>query len=484
MVALQKIEDPEQKAEVVVDLLLPVQAVELDEGGDLRIEVAPVDVGLVLPAGVHVTLYGLLRIPVTGMQDGQEVVHLRRPLEVLQDEHRGGVALGGHVRDGGIVVLVRAKDLHGLVIIHVAQQLDALHISLVELGRMDRVLDHALPRQVELEIHHAKGCVQAVNEEMVVVVTLHPRLALVLVADSLVGEIPLLLLVRQAVLVPDQAVQQLPVLGHAPGDETDAGDGRPRRDDIALLVDGETALAGDLPPVVVHEILEVTDHGLAPPLGEGAVGGPGTLGGGVRGDHDAVQVIDLVAQEVREVVLHETNLLVVVGEVQPDLGPALGELDAVGGIRLRPALDDAGEVMLRGVRKRGDGADIEGQRLAPGNGIDLLVLLIDASRQEDVHLAELGTGIDRLDVVVDEIAVDILDNRIETDALRDDRCLHVTAEHLVAVAQPPGIPSLRKRICIVLDSLLLRDSVVTEEHLVRHLGGVGLESEHIGDVPG
>ena len=274
------------------------------------------------------------------------------------------------------------------------------------------------------------------------------------------GEVTRLLVLRQALLAAHEPVQEVPVLRDAPADETEPGDVRHRRADHAELVHGEATLAGDLLPVIRDEVLEVTDHRVAAPLRKGAVRRPGALRGGVRHHDDAVQVIHLVTEEVRQVILDETDLVVVVGPVELDVGLALRELDLVRGVRLGTPLDDTRKVALLRIGERTDRTDIERQGLAPGDVVNFLFLFVDVARKNDIHLAELRPGADRLDVVINEIPVDVLHHGIQADTLVYDGCLDVLAVHLLPVTDAPGVLPLSQMIRVVIHGFLLGNAVI------------------------
>ena len=239
---------------------------------------------------------------------------------------------------------------------------------------------------------------------------------------------------------------------------------------------------GGLSATFPHERGEIARDCLAPSAGQAAVERPRPLRGCVRDHDDGIQVEGLVGKKSIEVILDEPDLGVVVRQSRVDIGLPLGELDPIGGIGLRPAAHHAGEVSLGPIRERTDRADIEGQGLATGHRIDGTVFLVDASGEDDVHLPEFRPRRDRLDVLVDEVAVQGADDRVQPDTLGLDGRLHITAVHPLLRGDAAAVPLHCDMVRVMLECFTLGDAVGGEEPFVRYLGRIGLEGEHLRDV--
>ena len=146
------------------------------------------------------------------------------------------------------------------------------------------------------------------------------------------------------------------------------------------------------------------------------------------------------------------------------------------------ALDDLGHIVLRAVRKAGDGTDVESQRRTLGDGVQLPVGLVDVAGEDDVHLPQARTRRDGLDVVVNEIAVLPDHHRVQADAFRDDRNLHILAVHLVQPVLPPLVHPAGDLVRVMFHGLLLGDAVDCVEVLVRHVCAVRLEGVKLRNV--
>ena len=90
------------------------------------------------------------------VDDGQDVVNRCRPFllrERLQDLEGREVSVQADEGDGGVVVLVRSQKGDRGVVVHVGKCLEAAGVGAVHCGGVDRVLDHTLSVQVEVELH-------------------------------------------------------------------------------------------------------------------------------------------------------------------------------------------------------------------------------------------------------------------------------------------------------------------------------------------
>ena len=169
-------------------------------------------------------------------------------------------------------------------------------------------------------------------------------------------------------------------------------------------------------------------------------------------------------------------------QVQVDVGLAYGELHPAGRVRLDPPLNDLLEIALRGIHKRGEGTDVEGQGFAAWDGVDTLVRLPDVPGEDDVHLAEHGSGIDRLDVVIDELSADCLYDRIEPETLGHDWHLDVLTVHACSACLAAGIEVLREPVRVMPHRLLFGHPVDGSERRVGDEGRVVLEGVQGRDV--
>ena len=109
--------------------------------------------------GVEVALDGVLDSADAGVDDGQDVVHLRGPflrLYRLQNLKGREVSVQADEGDGGVVVLIWAEKGDRCVVVHVGEGLEAAGVGAVHRSGVDRVLDHALPVQVEVELHRTQ----------------------------------------------------------------------------------------------------------------------------------------------------------------------------------------------------------------------------------------------------------------------------------------------------------------------------------------
>ena len=91
-----------------------------------------------------------------GVDDGQDVVHRCRSflrLEWLQDLEGREVSVEADEGDCGVVVLIWAQEGDRGVVVHVGEGLEAAGVGAVHCGGVDRVLDHTLSVQVEVELH-------------------------------------------------------------------------------------------------------------------------------------------------------------------------------------------------------------------------------------------------------------------------------------------------------------------------------------------
>ena len=175
------------------------------------------------------------------------------------------------------------------------------------------------------------------------------------------------------------------------------------------------------------------------------------------------------------------------GRVLPEPGvdvcPARLEVYPVRGIGRDAPPDDLGKVFLLVLRKRAERADVEGQRIGGGDGVQVVLFLEDGSGKRYVDLPQLRCGVDGLNVFVDEVARAGDHNRVETQAFGDDGDLDVAVEHLVLALDLAAVERRGQHTGVVVHSLAFGDSVDGREPLVRDEGGVGLEGIQVGDVP-
>ena len=109
--------------------------------------------------GVEVALDCVLDSADAGVDDGQDVVHLRGPflrLYRLEDLQGRQVAVQADEGDGGVVVLIWAEKGDRCVVVHIGEGLEAAGVGAVHCGGVDRVLDHTLSVQVEVELHRTQ----------------------------------------------------------------------------------------------------------------------------------------------------------------------------------------------------------------------------------------------------------------------------------------------------------------------------------------
>ena len=109
--------------------------------------------------GVEVALDCVLDPADAGVDDGEDVVHLRGPfLRLYRFEDLEGceVAVQADEGDCGVVVLIWAEKGDRCVVVHVGEGLEAAGVGAVHCRGVDRVLDHALPVQVEVELHRTE----------------------------------------------------------------------------------------------------------------------------------------------------------------------------------------------------------------------------------------------------------------------------------------------------------------------------------------
>lgn len=109
--------------------------------------------------GVEVALDCVLDSAYAGVDDGQDVVHLRGPflrLYRLQDLKGREVSVQADEGDGGVVVLIWAEEGDRCVVVHIGEGLEAAGVGAVHCGGVDGVLDHTLSVQVEVELHRTQ----------------------------------------------------------------------------------------------------------------------------------------------------------------------------------------------------------------------------------------------------------------------------------------------------------------------------------------
>ena len=109
--------------------------------------------------GVQVALDGVLDSADAGVDDGEDVVHLRSPfLRLYRFEDLEGcqVAVQADEGDGGVVVLIWAEKGDRSVVVHIGEGLEAAGVGTVHRGGVDGVLDHTLSVEVEVELHRTQ----------------------------------------------------------------------------------------------------------------------------------------------------------------------------------------------------------------------------------------------------------------------------------------------------------------------------------------
>ena len=109
--------------------------------------------------GVQVALDCVLDSADAGVDDGQDVVHLRGPflrLYRLEDLEGRQVAVQADEGDGGVVVLIWAQEGDRCVVVHIGEGLEAAGVGAVHCRGVDGVLDHTLSVQVEVELHRTQ----------------------------------------------------------------------------------------------------------------------------------------------------------------------------------------------------------------------------------------------------------------------------------------------------------------------------------------
>ena len=109
--------------------------------------------------GVEVALDCVLDSADAGVDDGEDVVHLRGPffrLYRFEDLEGRQVSVQADEGDCGVVVLIRAEEGDRCVVVHIGEGLEAAGVGAVHCRGVDGVLDHTLSVQVEVELHRTQ----------------------------------------------------------------------------------------------------------------------------------------------------------------------------------------------------------------------------------------------------------------------------------------------------------------------------------------
>ena len=385
--------------------------------------------------------------------------------------------------------MVRCEHRDRGVVVHVLECHHSSGVGAVDHRGVDRVLDHALAVEVEVELHGPEPWVDGLLHVRVPRVFLELVLACVELLLADVAEVLVLLLVGQEGVPAYVLVEVLPVLRDAPCAECDLRLRAPvaSYDGLRhLVVDHhrESLLALEAVGIVLYVPGEVSRHGLGPAARQLLVQGVAALRRGRGVDADRVEVEHLVVHQRGEVLLDPGDLAGVLAQLGLDVGLGHLEVDPVGHVRLGAALDDLGQVLDDAlVGERRGRTDVVGQRLHRREGVDLLVGLVDLAREEDRGLPELWPGLDGLDVVIDDVALVGVHDAVQADALGDDRRRDPLVEHLAPLPLELVVGLAAGLVDVVLDDLLLVEAVVALEGDLADERGVVLELVELGDVP-
>ena len=385
--------------------------------------------------------------------------------------------------------MVRGQHRDRCVVVHVLEGHHSAGVGAVHHRGVDRVLDHALAVEVEVELHGPELRIDGILHVRIPRVLLELVLAGVELVLADVAEVLLLLLVGQEGVPADVLVEVLPVLRDAPGAESDLGLGAPvtSHDGLGHLVidhHRESLLTLEAVGIVLYVPCKVSCHGLGPAAGEPLVQGVAAFRRGCGVDADRVEVEHFVVHQRGEVLLDPGDLAAVLAQLGLDVGLGYLEVDPVGHVGLGAALDYLGQVLDDAlVGERGGGADIVGQRLHRREGVDLLVGLVDLAGEEDRGLSELRPGLDGLHVVIDDVALVGVHDAVQADAFGHDRRGDVLVEHLASLPLELVVGLAARLVDVVLDDLLLVEAVVALECDLADERRVVLELVEFGDVP-